>query len=83
MKRKEIMTLVVIALVVGMISFVVSGIIITGPSKKTKVPVAEPISPNFPDIKNDPAYQAFFNTRALDPTQPIQIGNTQNKTPFQ
>ena len=82
MKRKEITVLVVVAVISGVVALVVSGFIFTGPNKRTKVPEAEAVSSTFPDIKNDPAYQSFFNNRALDPTQPIQIGNSKNTTPF-
>jgi hypothetical protein len=46
------------------------------------VPVFQVISQSFPDFKNDPAYQLFLYQGALDPTQPIQIGNSQNSAPF-
>jgi hypothetical protein len=45
-------------------------------------PVVEKIPSSLPDVKNDSNYNSFINSNALDPTQPVQIGNTQNKNPF-
>lgn len=83
MKKKDIIYLASTALVVGIISFVLAGIIFKNPSSRSsEVPVAQPIKSSFPDLKNDPAYKAFLNEKALDPTQSIQIGNGQNSSPF-
>lgn len=83
MKRKDILYLVTSALIVAVISYVLASLIFHVPLKRSAtVPVVGPISSSFPDIKNDPNYKAIFNSNALDPTQPIQIGNGQNATPF-
>lgn len=82
MKKSDITLLASIALVVAIVSFFVARAVFNPPSKHTKVPVVEPISSSFPDVKNDPAYQLFLYSGALDPTQPIQIGNSKNAAPF-
>lgn len=82
MKRSDLTMLISIATVSALISFFVAGSVFNSPSKRTKVPVVQVLNPNFPDVKNDPAYQLFLYPGALDPTQPIQIGDTKNTTPF-
>jgi len=83
MKRKELITVVVVAIASGLLSLVIAGALFSSPSQRnSKVPLVQPISSTFPDVKNDPNYNFFLNPSALDPTQPIQIGNSQNNTPF-
>lgn len=82
MRRTDIMALVSIAGVSAVVAFLIAGSVFNPPDKRTKVPVVQPISSSFPDVKNDPTYQLFLFNGALDPTQPIQIGNTKNTTPF-
>ncbi len=82
MKRPGLTLLISVAVVAALISFFVAGSVFNPPSKRTKVPVVQALNPNFPDVKNDPAYQLFLYSGALDPTQPIQIGNTKNVAPF-
>lgn len=82
MKRSDLTLLISVTVVAALVSFFVAGSLFNSPSKHTKVPVVEALNPNFPDVKNDPAYQLFLYPGALDPTQPIQIGNTKNTAPF-
>ena len=83
MQRKELLTIVVVAIASGLVSLVIAGALFSSPSQRTaKVPVVQPITSSFPDVPNDPQYNFFLNTSALDPTQTIQIGNNQNNTPF-
>ncbi|HEY5549866.1 MAG TPA: hypothetical protein VIK37_01525 [Candidatus Saccharimonadales bacterium] len=82
MKQKDIALIVFFAVIAAAISFVVAGAIFKPPSGSTKVPVVSAIDPNFPDVKNDSKYSAIFNSQALDPTQPVQIGNQNNTVPF-
>ena len=83
MRRQDIALLVGVAVITGAISLVLAGRLFNSPTQRSeKVPQVETISTAFPDVKNDPAYQAFFNSRALDPTQTIQIGSNNNKQPF-
>ena len=83
MKRKDIMMLVVVALITGIISLLITNVIFSTPKDRgAKVPTVGVMPTALPDVKNDPAYKAFLNSNAIDPTQPVQIGNSQNSTPF-
>ncbi|HVX58888.1 MAG TPA: hypothetical protein VG964_04140 [Candidatus Saccharimonadales bacterium] len=69
----------VVAVIIG---FIASSMFVhapkTGSIKVDKVPA---IPANFPDVKNDTTYSNFLNNKAIDPTQSIQLGNS-NTTPF-
>lgn len=82
MKKKDITTVITIAITAGVISLLIASSVFGTKKVKTTVPVVEAIPKSFPDAKNDPIYQAFLNDKALDATQPIQIGNGNNATPF-
>jgi hypothetical protein len=82
MRRKDLTKVIFVAVIWGIISIVVSGLIFKSPVKNAKVPIVKPISTSFPQVKTDSNYQAIFNDKALDPTQLIQIGSSQNTTPF-
>lgn len=83
MEKKNIFPLIVIAIIAIVISSIVSKAIFN-PTKGRNLtaPVVQKIDSNFPAVQNDSQYQAFFNNQALDPTQLIQIGTSQNSTPF-
>ena len=83
MKRRDLSILIVVAAITGVFSLILANALF-GPKKLTqKVPVVEKISESFPDVKNDPAYNSFLNEKALDLTQPVQIGpHNQNQQPF-
>jgi len=81
MKRKELIPLVGAALLCAIIAFILSMLVFKGPAKNTKVPTAEDVSTQFPDVKNDPKYSSIFNKNALDPAQPIKVDNNNSK-PF-
>lgn len=78
MKRKDIgliAAVVVFSLIVGA---VVSHLIFSKPqSRKQTAEVVQPIKPEFspPDPK-------YFNEAAFDPTQLIEIGDSNNTDPF-
>jgi hypothetical protein len=83
MKRDDIIKVAVVAGFSAIISLVIAGALFNSPAKHNqKVPVVQPISTTFPDVANDPSYSGIFNSGALDPTQPVQIGNSQNTSPF-
>ena len=82
MKTKDLMKVILIAVISGIISIIVAGAIFKKPIKNAQVPVVEPISTSFPQVSTDSNYQAIFNNNSLDPTQLIQIGNSQNSVPF-
>ncbi|HEX5456618.1 MAG TPA: hypothetical protein VFW77_04640 [Candidatus Saccharimonadales bacterium] len=78
MKRKDIMTIVVVAIFAGIFSLIVSKIFFaSGDSRKLTAETVEPISSDFqsPDTE-------VFNPQAIDPTQLIKIGDTNNPQPF-
>lgn len=83
MKQKDLLAIAVIVIVSAVISSVAAGAIFnSSEQRKEKVPVVEPISSQFPPVQNDTDFQAFFNPTALNPTQLIKIGTSQNPTPF-
>lgn len=82
MKQKDVAILILVAGLSAVISFVLAGIIFSPQKYSAEVPTAQPIDPNFPDVVNDSNYNNFLNPKALDPTVPVQIGDSQNKDPF-
>lgn len=83
MKRNDVIILVGVGLMAAIVSFVISGKLFSAPANRgASVQTADSIITAFPDVKNDPAYNSFLNTSALNLAQPIQIGNTQNTKPF-
>ncbi len=79
MKQKDIALIAVIVFVSGVISYFVSNALFASPtSLKTQVEVVEPISADFsqPDKR-------YFNKTAINPTQTITIGDSENQQPFQ
>jgi hypothetical protein len=83
MKNKDIAVLACIGILAAVISAVIAGAVFGGPQNHNlKAPVVEAINNTFPDVKNDSNYKAFFNDKALDPTQLIKIGVSQNQQPF-
>jgi hypothetical protein len=82
MKAKDITLIAVFGIVAAAISFIIASSVFKPPAGSTKVPQVSAIDPNFPDVKNDSSYNTIFNSKALDPTQPVQIGNQNNTVPF-
>jgi energy-converting hydrogenase Eha subunit A len=82
MKQKDIAVLVGIGLIAAIISAIISGSIFNSPKQHVKAPSVTAISSTFPDVKNDSEYKKFFNDKAIDPTQLIKIGASQNQQPF-
>lgn len=83
MKRKDILAIVGAGLIAAVISVIIAGAIFNSKTARSvKVPVVSPISSDFPDIVHDSKYKIIFNDKALDPTQLIKIGTSQNQQPF-
>lgn len=83
MKQRDVTTLIIIAVFTAIFSFAIGSVAFKSPSNRSvKVPDVENVSGSFPDLKNDPNYSSIFNQNALDPAQPLQVGNTQNNQPF-
>lgn len=78
MKRKDVLTIVVIAIVAGLFSYLIANFFFGGEkSYKLTAPTVEPISQQF--ATPDPE---VFNSTAINPTKVIIIGDTANTTPF-
>jgi len=78
MKQKDLTLIITIVIVSGFISFLVSGWIFGRPAERQqKVEKVDVITAEFnlPDSK-------YFNNNSVDPTQLIQIGNSNNPNPF-
>ena len=82
MKKDDFTLVISIALVAGFISLLIASSVFGKQEHNLKAPQVDAIKAAFPDAKTAPTYQAFLNEKALDPTQPIQIGNTKNSAPF-
>lgn len=82
MKAKDFGMIAIFGLVAAVISFVIASNVFKPPAGSTQVPDVSAIDPNFPDVKNDSNFNRIFNNQALDPTQPVQIGNQSNTVPF-
>jgi hypothetical protein len=75
--------LIAIAAVTAVISFIVASALFNSKAAHNlKSPTVDSIPSSLPDLKNDPTYNAFLNSKALDATQPVQVGNSQNNQPF-
>lgn len=84
MKRKDVYVIAVVGIIAAVVSIIISSSLFGSPKKNViKVPVVNKISSEFPSPQTDSTYQAFFNNKAIDPTQLIQIGNSTNTAPFQ
>lgn len=78
MKQKDIVLIIIVVVVSGAVSFVLSKFLFTIPKNRSiKVEVVQPISSDFPQPDT-----RYFNSNAVDPTQNITIGGSQNLTPF-
>lgn len=78
MKQKDIALLVVIVILAGAISLVVSqNLFLSGKNKSLTAEKVDVIEAKFqqPD-------KTIFNQNAINPTQLIQIGDTSNPQPF-
>lgn len=83
MKQKDLRVLILAAVVTAIFSFIIAGLLFGSPAAhSSQVPVVQTLNSSFPDVKNDPDYNAFLNSNALDPTQPVHIGSNNNTAPF-
>ena len=78
MKKKDIMLITVIVIVSGFISLIISNLFISSSkNRSTKVEVVDRIDAEF----NQPD-KRYFNSRSIDPTKNIRIGDNVNPDPF-
>jgi hypothetical protein len=78
MKQKDLVLILVVVFFSGILSLVVSRMIIASPDNlQQEVEIVQPITAKFenPDDR-------FFNRQSYDPTQLITIGQDQNSNPF-
>ena len=78
MKQKDFFLIAVISIISGVVALVFSTVLISSPkNRQAQVEVVDPITSNFkePDKR-------YFNAQAIDPTQLIQIGDSNNPQPF-
>jgi len=78
MKQKDILTLAVVAIISGILSLVLTKVVISTPEKRSQeVETINAITADFP--KPDSKY---FNSQSVDPAQPVEIGTSTNPNPF-
>lgn len=78
MKRKDIATIVVVVIISGGLSLILSSVFISSPKKRSaKVEVVQKITSDFPEPN-----KKYFNDKSVNPTQLITIGNNTNTKPF-
>lgn len=77
--KKEITTIFFVAIFSAIFSIIISGLFIsTAEDRKQSVEVVEPISTTF-----ERPSDTYFNSRAVNPAQNIQIGTDPNSNPFE
>jgi len=78
MKQKDLVLIIVIVFVSGVLSFFVSQFFFASPkNRQQKVEVVDAITSDFPTPDSK-----YFNKDAVNPTQLIQIGDSNNPNPF-
>ena len=78
MKSKDFAVLFMVAVVSGVISIILSGMIFSKPAdRKQSAEVVEIITTTF-----DRPDSTYFNSNSVNPAQDIQIGKDPNSNPF-
>jgi len=78
MKQKDIAMIIVVVFVSGVVSFFVSNMLFASPkNRQQKVEVVNVITSDFPTPDSK-----YFNKDSVNPTELIQIGNSNNPNPF-
>lgn len=78
MKQKDIALILVLVFISGVVSFVISGWIFARPAdREQKAEVVDVVRSEF-----IPPNTKYFNNRAVNPTQLIKIGDSNNPNPF-
>ncbi len=79
MKQKDIALIILVVGLSAIVSFFVSNKLFTAPEDlSTKVEVVEPITDEFPEPD-----KRYYNSKSINPTQEIVIGEDKNQQPFQ
>jgi len=78
MKQKDIALILVIVFFSAILSFAVSKFLFTSSKdRQQEVEVVYAISSDFPEPD-----KRYFNSKSINPTQLIEIGNSSNPDPF-
>lgn len=78
MRQKDYGIIFAVVFFSAVLSVLLSRMVFAKPENRQKqVEVVQAISADFPQ-----ADERYFNAGAIDPTQPIQIGNNNNPDPF-
>ena len=78
MKQKDLVLIVAVALFAAVVSLLLTqAIFVSKDKKELTTEVVEPISAEFKEPD-----KSVFNSDAINPTQLIQIGDSDNSTPF-
>ena len=77
MKQKDWALVLVVAFVGAVIALLVSNMLFSSQKNKQTAEVVDVISPSFPSPPSK-----YFNQNAVNPTEPVQIGNSTNPNPF-
>lgn len=78
MKQKDIALIIVISFISAVASLFVSNMLFASPqNRQQSVQVVPAIVADFPTPDS-----RYFNSKSVDPTQLIQIGNNNNQNPF-
>ena len=78
MKQKDLVLVIVIAVISATISFVASHFLFATPqNRQQQVAVVDPVSTDFssPNTK-------YFNNQSIDPAKLIQVSGSDNNNPF-
>lgn len=78
MKQKDIALIIIVAVISIVVSFIISNkLIVTPAHRQQQVEVVQAINTQFKEPD-----KTYFNSKSIDPTKLIQIGNNSNSTPF-
>ncbi len=78
MKQKDIILIMVMVFIGAVLAFVVSNFFFSSKANRQQTgEIVDPISANFPAPPSK-----YFNPSAVNPAQPVQIGDSNNQNPF-
>ncbi len=78
MKQKDIALVLVMVFIGAIVSLFVSNLFFSSPKNRQQTAeVVDPITANFPSPPS-----RYFNSNAINPTLPVQVGNNNNPNPF-
>ncbi len=78
MKQKDILLIIVVAIVSGIFSLILSNFIFASPGKRSQeVEVIDKITSDFPKPS-----EKYFNPESVNPAKLVEIGTSTNPNPF-